>query len=332
MKQTRLPIILMILAVALTLLTVSITLAREGAGSTNLDTLKPAAAFPVCTGFESGSLPAFFTVQTIPSRPASGRVTVTTAFPHSGLYALDLDTDCDGCGSNTTQAAIMSVDLAGQSNVYLNFWVHEHGDENHPEDGVFISDDGGATWALILSLNNYLNSYQEVNIDLVTAAAGAGMSLVNGFLVKFQSFDNFSIPIDGYSFDDICVEPRIPGIVLTKTVGIDPAVCATTDEIEISSMTDVIYCYRVTNTGNVILDLHDLVDNVVGKIYSGFAYTFQPGNSIFLTKTATINATTVNTATWTAYNPGPVDQVSFSDTATVTFVYYVYLPAVLKEP
>jgi len=172
--------------------------------SASVTILQP-ASFPVCTGFENGSLPDFFYQDTNSSGLANGRVAVTTAFPHKGNYALDLDTDCNGCGGSTTQAAVLVVDLAGQSDVFLNFWVHEHGDENNPEDGIFISDDGGATWAPIQSLNNFPNSYQYVSLDLVAAASGAGMNLASDFQIKFQSSDNFTIPTDGYSFDDICL-------------------------------------------------------------------------------------------------------------------------------
>ena len=93
-------------------------------GSASLDIQQVAAAFPVCTGFEEGTLPDYFRAETSSNGPANGRVAVTTFFPHNGTYALDFDTDCNRCGGSTTQAAIMAVDLAGQSNVDLNFWVH----------------------------------------------------------------------------------------------------------------------------------------------------------------------------------------------------------------
>jgi hypothetical protein len=280
------------------------------------------SAFPVCEGFEGGVLPNFFYVETIDNPPASGRVQVTTAFPHSGSFGLDIDTDCGGvaCSNNTQQAAIMVVDLAGQSNVLLDFWVFEHGDENHPEDGVFISDDGGATWALIQSLNNFPASYQNVVIDLDAAVANAGMSYVDGFQIKFQSLDNFEIATDGYSFDDICVQEALPAIELVKTVGTDPNVCAATDTIEVTPGTEVTYCYEVTNTGYVDLNLHDLDDSELGNIFTALPFALTTGSSTFVTATATINVTTTNTAEWTAYNVGPTDVVTATDTATVNII------------
>lgn len=275
------------------------------------------AAFPYCEGFEGGTLPGAFYPITTSSGAANGRVQVTTAYPNTGLYNLDIDTDCDGCGGSTLQSATMVIDLAGETNVELNFWVYEHGDENNPEDGVFISDDGGGTWAQIVDLNNFPANYENVILDLAAAAAGAGMNLVDGFQIRFQSYDNFMIPTDGYSFDDICVQPDLPEIDFEKTVGLDPNACATSDAIDVPAGTDVTYCYKVTNTGNFTLTRHDLDDSEIGSILSNFQYDLTPGLTVWLTASATINATTVNTATWTAYNPGMVDVAVDTDSATV---------------
>lgn len=104
----------------------------------------------------------------------------------------------------------MAVDLAGQSDANLSFWIFEHIDENDPEDGVFISDDNGISWAQILSLNGFPSTYQYVSLDLGEAAFSVGMSLVDGFRIKFQSRDNTSTTAgDGYSFDDIWINNQL---------------------------------------------------------------------------------------------------------------------------
>jgi uncharacterized repeat protein (TIGR01451 family) len=109
-------------------------------------------------------------------------------------------------------------------------------------------------------------------------------------------------------------------ITLEKTVGTDPAVCATTGSIVVAPNTDVTYCYEVTNTSPGTLSYHDLVDGELGTILNTFPYSLAPGSSAFITATANITQTTVNTATWTAYNAGPIHVASANDTATVTVV------------
>ncbi len=121
--------------------------------------------------------------------------------------------------------------------------------------------------------------------------------------------------IGSFTYPDCMLVTDNPSIVLTKTVGIDSAVCATTNAITVTVGTDVTYCYEVENTGDVTLNVHDLDDSELGTILSGFSYALDPGASAFLTQTVTLMATTINTATWTAYNPPYI----VDDTATYNF-------------
>jgi hypothetical protein len=112
-----------------------------------------------------------------------------------------------------------------------------------------------------------------------------------------------------------------PAITLMKTVGTVPGVCSDTTEITVSPGTMVYYCYTVTNTGNVTLNLHNLVDDSLGTIFSGLNYALTPGSSVNtvaagLSIAAVINTTTTNTATWTAYNVGAA-QTTAQASATV---------------
>ncbi len=105
-------------------------------------------------------------------------------------------------------------------------------------------------------------------------------------------------------------------ILLTKTVGTEPAACATTGEITVSSGTTVTYCYEVENTGDQSFDTHTLDDDVLGTLFTNLPMTLDPGASFSVTETAQILETTVNTATWTAF--GTPDDAFAGDSATVT--------------
>lgn len=107
-------------------------------------------------------------------------------------------------------------------------------------------------------------------------------------------------------------------LVLTKTVGLDPDVCATTDAITVASNAEVTYCYQMTNLGPITLSLHDLVDSHLGEIVSELPYELAPQASLSVRQSAVITETTANTAVWTAYNAGPSDVATAEDTATVT--------------
>ena len=112
--------------------------------------------------------------------------------------------------------------------------------------------------------------------------------------------------------------------------GTDPSVCANTSEIGVAENTAVTYCFEVTNTGLTPLSFHDLEDSELGEILDGFPFTLVPGASLFITQTAVITQTTVNTATWTAYNAGPINLTTATVTATVNVLEFLYLPIILK--
>ena len=169
--------------------------------------------------------------------------------------------------------------------------------------------------------------------DLKITTPGGGTTLIDPAPVDFaegaivtafatgegsnQDLGVFAYPVDVEGF---FLRLAVAEIALTKTVGTDSSVCATTDEIMVMGGTAVTYCFEVENTGDLTLNLHDLDDSDLGSILSGLAYALDPGASVFITETVVITATTINTATWTAYNAGPADVATASDTATVTVV------------
>jgi hypothetical protein len=141
-------------------------------------------------------------------------------------------------------------------------------------------------------------------------------------------------PTDVVTATDIAtVTVASPSISLRKTVGVDASVCGTMDELTVPKDTPVTYCFEVTNTGPTTVSRHDLTDSHLGTLLDDFAYSLAPGASAFLTQTQVLTVTTVNTATWVAYNPGPSDVPTATDVATVIIEkegYQVYLPFVLK--
>lgn len=130
-------------------------------------------------------------------------------------------------------------------------------------------------------------------------------------------------PTDVVSATDVATvtvitPPPTSTLTLTKTVGTDLTTCADTADITVEAGTDVLYCYAVTNNSPLTLTLHDLEDDQLGTLLTGFSFDLAPGASTVVTETAAISETTVNTATWTAYNEGPTDVISATDAATVT--------------
>ena len=160
------------------------------------------------------------------------------------------------------------------------------------------------------------------------------------FVVLLGPVLSRAVSSEPQTLDGVPVDPRVgpdihslesATIAMMKTVGTDPSVCAATDEIDVAEGTAATYCFRVTNTGPVALTRHSLEDSHLGSLLSDLPFHLAPDATIFLTQTAIITQTTANTATWTGFNPGPVDVAIATDSATVKVLRELYLPLVLKE-
>jgi hypothetical protein len=89
-----------------------------------------------------------------------------------------------------------------------------------------------------------------------------------------------------------------PSIALTKTVGLDNTTCAASSVLAVGQpSTEVYYCYTVMNTGDVTFTTHDLDDDMLGSILSGFPFVLGPGES---TSVFPVTETITTTVT-----PGP---------------------------
>ncbi|MBN1657048.1 MAG: S8 family serine peptidase, partial [Anaerolineae bacterium] len=156
------------------------------------------------------------------------------------------------------------------------------------------------------------------NLENVFVQAPGGLATIT---IQATNLPGDGVPISGDTTDQdfalVCYNCAQMTIELVKTVGTNPNACATTDEIAVPPGSEVTYCYEVTNTGIEDLATHDLTDSELGDLLIGFPYTLAPGASTFLTQTATITQTTLNVATWTAYDAAGAS-VSDSDSALVT--------------
>ena len=258
---------------------------------------------------------------TIPTGPAVISSTLTVS--GAGAYLLDLDLTTV---ISHTFAADLDITLASPQGTIVTLSTDNGSGNDNVFAGTLWDDDANPDGQVPYTSNNGLAT-DQVYVNNVVAtplvpeeAMGAFVGEdPNGVWTLTISDD---LAGDGGTLDSwsLTVTTGACGgasIALTKTAGTDPAVCAVTNAITVTVGTPVYYCYNIENTGTITLTLHDLVDNRLGTILSSFPYTLTPGASAFLTQTTTITQTTVNTATWTAYNPGPTDVVSDTDTATV---------------
>jgi len=161
------------------------------------------ASFPFYDGFESGALSdswhTYFTNE--------GRIQVSDSHPYAGSYSLLLD-DSRPDEITSYADAILVVDLAGQSQVVLDFWWDEFvedADNDEAADGVYISADGGESWEHILWFHADPGGWSNKVINLDAEIADAGISYNDHFQIRFRFYNDQSIPDVGYAIDDVRV-------------------------------------------------------------------------------------------------------------------------------
>ncbi|MEJ2719894.1 MAG: PKD domain-containing protein, partial [bacterium] len=191
------------------------------------------AALPYSTGFESGSFDAYWTTFS----SGYGRILITTAnTPHSGSRHMTMDNSTSG--SYSQNEAWLHLNLAGKTDVELDFWWKDFGDETHTQDGVYFSSNGGSSFVKVYNLpgGSYSNNvWNNFTLDVDQLAASAGLSLTSTFVIKFQQYDNYPIATDGFAFDDITVteatlQPPVAAFSGDPTAGTAPLEVQFADE------------------------------------------------------------------------------------------------------
>jgi hypothetical protein len=181
----------------------------EVVGSPDIKT----AAFPFSDGFESGTLAACWEVHST----GAGRIRVSPSDDSiSGKYQLTMDSS--KAGTYSLNELILTIDLNGRSGVILQFQHKEYKDEDHVmrasftgssnSDGVAVSADGTKWYKIkgLTSNSGITSGGTTFVVDLDAKVKAAGIAYNKTFKIKFQQYDNYSIPNDGFAFDNIHID------------------------------------------------------------------------------------------------------------------------------
>ena len=123
--------------------------------------------------------------------------------PGSGGGSLALAASVDGY--DIVNEAILHVDLSSGSNVQLKYWYRETGDEDHPEDGLFLSD--GTSEVLAQSHMGGPSVWTEFTVDVGALISSSGLVPTADFRLIFRQRDNYPLGSDGVMIDDVSIEP-----------------------------------------------------------------------------------------------------------------------------
>lgn len=222
------------------------------------------ASLPYSFGFET-ALDQYWATS---SSNSFGRIQrVTTNTPHSGSYHLTMDVTTNN--NYSENHADLKVDLTGFTNVTLTFWWKDFGDENHTNDGVYFSSNGGTNYTKVYTFTpaSFGTTYQQITLDVDALCASNGLTMTNTFVIRFQQYDNYAIATDGQAFDDISVTGTTgggtPPITAesedngTSATADGPVGTGTAVSGDVSTTTDNDYYYfDVTTAGNINITMN----------------------------------------------------------------------------
>jgi hypothetical protein len=141
------------------------------------------------------------------------RLPDVASIPYSGDRALALGSVADG-RNPSVNAADLHLDLSGQEEAILRFYIRDQADETSDEDAILLSDDGGKKFHRVLRLQPADwgdGAYGTITLNLAAAANNLGLKLNDRFVVRFQQSGtkdfagkNWSDQ-DGFFIDDVVV-------------------------------------------------------------------------------------------------------------------------------
>ncbi|MEO7795728.1 MAG: hypothetical protein ABIV06_13240 [Thermoanaerobaculia bacterium] len=155
------------------------------------------------------------------------------------------------------------------------------------------------------------------SLSLLTAGIVLSIFTSPSIVHGADPFIASALAVETYEYRrDLVAAPALD-FVLSGTTDLTKDSCGTAESFAVPPGTDIRFCYFAGNPGSVTFSRHDLADSQ-GQIFTGFPLDLAPGYAVFLMQNRQPATSGGFAAQWTAYNPGPIDVVSASDSNPVT--------------
>jgi len=175
--------------------------------------------YTIFEGFESGSQNTSLW-NTHQEGSSQARIQWDYGTSHSGSFSCAMD-DYDSGGDNALNIIYTNFDFTDATEISIDFWEREWGDEPHNPIGdswqgwgaydlVAYTNDG-TTWYQIVS-ESQLNVQEFINFEYDIHEHYAFSSPADSnFMISFQQIDNAALTNDGRAWDDIYINYTIGG-------------------------------------------------------------------------------------------------------------------------
>lgn len=127
---------------------------------------------------------------------------------HSGQYCLEMGLDPAGTQFHeVSNALILGLDGTGVTNFVMGFQAIHFGEEPHPDDGLFLSDDG-VNWVPLLLDWEYLIGAGNIGVwePMVVDLSSTSVDVSGPFYLAFAQADDYPYGgLDGVGIDDVVI-------------------------------------------------------------------------------------------------------------------------------
>ncbi|MFP4437374.1 MAG: hypothetical protein ACLFVO_09020, partial [Chloroflexaceae bacterium] len=131
----------------------------------------------------------------------AGTAEMTTDYAHTGTRSLFLG---QKVGGSASAGLVMALDLSGQTDVFLDFWVRRTGNTGWgATTGVFLSDDEGITWKQVRQLHTSSQTFSHEVLNIADVAETYELALNDKFRIAISFGYNSGTAGDGLVIDDL---------------------------------------------------------------------------------------------------------------------------------
>lgn len=179
-------------------------------------TMNSVASVPYFTGFEDG----FDQFWSLNSTHPLGRIVVTGAYPpiYAGDYFLMMDVSSSN--NYNLNSCDLKIDLTGYNDLMLTFFWKSFRNEPHPENGIYFSDDNGATFTQVKQLLDTNQYWSEKNLNIGVLCQAYNLTPNADFIIRLVQYDNWPVRNDGFGFDNLHVYQTTEPVIDMHPIGI----------------------------------------------------------------------------------------------------------------
>ncbi|MBN1116377.1 MAG: T9SS type A sorting domain-containing protein [Bacteroidales bacterium] len=196
---------------------------------------------------------------------------------HNGSYSATFAAQNNG-SEYTRNYLTLTIDLSEydikHDEIYLSFYTYNHGDEAHLTDRVWIRANAASTNREVQNITGAGGVWSYYNINISDVLRDAGENFSSTTQIIFGQEDNYIIPTDGRSFDDIEISGFLGShtdYVVSSLVTPSSSSCGrATDSVTIAitnntgvGINDVPVSVEVTMPGGSVVSLTGTYNDVI---------------------------------------------------------------------